>query len=166
MARFKKLGMYKHGMYETPLYHKWENMKQRCFNTKHPSYKNYGGRGITVCDEWKTFLNYYEWAIHNNYSDDLELDRIDNNGNYEPSNCRFISHKANNNNKRTNKYYTYNEKEYLLNDLAKLVNINPNTLRTRLFKGWSLEQSINEPIRKGGRYNDQYYTRNKQNRDA
>jgi len=146
-----------HGMYETPIYHKWENMKQRCLNPKHPSYHNYGGRGITLCNGWENFLNFYEWSINNNYSDSLELDRINNNGNYEPNNCRFISHQANNNNKRSNQSLSYCGKEYSLKDLANKFNINPTTLKTRLFKGWDLEKSIKEPIRKVGRYNEQYY---------
>ena len=152
-----KTGMYRHGMYNTKMYCKWVNVKQRCLNPKHPSYHNYGGRGITVCDEWNDFLNFQEWATHNGYSDSLELDRIDNDGNYEPNNFRFITHRENNYNKRTNVLYTYNNETLPLRDLAAKYGINPATLRTRLFKGWGISKSLEEPIRKGGRYNEEYY---------
>ena len=71
-------------------------MKARCYNSNSPNFKNYGGRGIIVCDEWKDdYTLFYEWAISNNYADDLTIDRIDVNGNYEPSNCQFISNAEN-----------------------------------------------------------------------
>lgn len=73
------------------IYNEWQNMKRRCFNPKHKSWHRYGGRGITICEEWKIFKNFMEWAFANGYKDDLSLDRIDNNGNYEPSNCQWIT---------------------------------------------------------------------------
>jgi hypothetical protein len=139
------------------MYHKWENMKQRCLNPNHPSYRNYGGRGISVCEDWLTFNNFKSWCENNGYSEELELDRINNDGNYEPCNCRFISHVENNNNKRMNVKYTFEGKEYTLRELSSIVKIHHTTLRTRLFRGMTLEESINTPIRKGGRYNAEYY---------
>jgi hypothetical protein len=76
----------KHGLKNTRLYKIWQQMKNRCLNPKGNRFKDYGARGITVCDEWKNdFKAFYDWAMSNGYSDDLTIDRIDNDGNYEPS---------------------------------------------------------------------------------
>ena len=78
----------------TRIYETWQDMKRRCYNKQNARYDSYGGRGITVCDEWlNNFQSFYDWAISNGYSDDLTIDRIDNDGNYEPSNCRWSTAK-------------------------------------------------------------------------
>lgn len=90
-------------------------MKQRCCGYNAKSYKHYGGRGITVCEEWRnSFEAFYEWAMANGYSDSLTLDRIDVNGNYEPSNCRWATMKEQNNNKRNNRNITYKGETHTL----------------------------------------------------
>lgn len=79
----------------TRIYRIWQGMKKRCYNPNFVSYNRYGGRGITVCEEWRnSSSSFYRWAINNGYSDDLSIDRIDNDGNYEPSNCRWTTSKV------------------------------------------------------------------------
>lgn len=94
---------YKHGMAGTRLYKVWDDMKQRVINKKTPYWKNYGGRGITLCEEWYDFITFRDWALTHNYSDKLFIDRIDNSRNYEPNNCRFITKSESNVNRRKGK---------------------------------------------------------------
>lgn len=85
-----------HGLGKHPLYYTWHCMKKRCYNSENEGYKNYGGRGIMICDEWlNDFKVFYDWAMINGYKKGLEIDRRDNDGNYEPTNCRFVTRRKN-----------------------------------------------------------------------
>lgn len=93
-----------HGLSNTRLYHVWEHMKYRCNNPKCANFINYGGRGIKICEEWnKSSSSFIKWALSNGYKNDLTLDRIDNNGNYEPNNCRWATYEQQSVNQRKSK---------------------------------------------------------------
>lgn len=134
----------KHNGKGTRLYRIWVGIKTRCNNPNSDAYMNYGGRGIKICDEWmQDFTKFRNWANLAGYKNDLSIDRIDNNGNYEPTNCRWVKTKEQNNNRRTNHYITYNNKTYTIAEWAQLRNIRPDTLRNRIVKhNWSIEKAL------------------------
>ena len=92
----------KHGDKGTRLYTIWSNMKARCIRKSHPQYVHYGNRGITICNDWTKYSKFKDWSENNGYTPELTIDRIDNERGYEPDNCRWVSHKVQNNNKRNN----------------------------------------------------------------
>ncbi len=121
-----------HNLTDTRLYRIWHNMKQRCYNYNHNSYNSYGGRGIKICDTWiDDFQAFYEWAMSNGYKDNLSIDRIDNNGDYEPSNCRWTDKVIQSRNKRTNTIVKYKGKDMCITDAANLSGISVKTLMAR-----------------------------------
>ena len=93
----------KHNLSHTKIYKIWSDIKSRTLNPQHKQYNDYGGRGITICDEWLDVQNFYNWAMENGYSDELSIDRINNDGNYEPSNCRWTTQTIQNRNQRIQK---------------------------------------------------------------
>ena len=105
----------------------WNDMKARCFNESSPSYKSYGKRGIKVCDEWLSFENFHNWAIKNGYADDLTIDRIDNDGDYTPENCRWISKAENRKRQRNVHWITANGNTKSVNEWCKILNISKTT---------------------------------------
>lgn len=128
----------KHGKRHTRLYTIWLNMKDRCCNKNTPSYKNYGARCINVCDDWQhDFMNFYNWAMDNNYQEGLTIDRIDNDKGYSPDNCHWTTPKQQCNNKRNNVYLTYNGKTQTMMQWSEELNIPYYTIKTRHRKGWS-----------------------------
>jgi len=137
----------KHGLCHTKEYTIWENIVQRCTNIKHPKYPSYGARGITVCDRWLDFKNFYE-DMGARPSDDYSLDRIDNNLGYSKDNCRWATRKEQQNNTRRNRYITYQGETKTIPQWAEIVGISIMTLRTRLFKlGWDTERALTTPIK-------------------
>ena len=120
----------------------YHGMLDRCENSNSDSYKDYGGRGIRVCEEWQTFPPFKKWALENGYSDMLSIDRIDVNGDYEPSNCRWATSKEQGNNKRDNHYLTYNNETMTVQQWGEKIGINPNTIIHRLRRGWSAYNSL------------------------
>lgn len=133
--------------YQTRIYRIWSNMKNRCNNKNYRRYNDYGGRGITVCNEWLKFDGFLDWALSNGYSDELTIDRIDNNGNYCPSNCRFVSPKKNSNNKRTNLYFIKDGETHTLKEWSEILGIDYILLYCRIRKrNWSFEKAISVPI--------------------
>lgn len=126
-----------HGMSRTRIYHIYHGMLDRCFNEKDQHYHLYGERGIAVCEEWQGtngFMNFYEWAMNNGYSESLTIDRIDVNGNYEPSNCRWATSWEQANNRRTNHRYLVNGENLTAPQISKKYGINLNTFMGRMYQ--------------------------------
>lgn len=124
------------------LYRIWRNMKSRCYNPNVHNYKYYGGKGITICDDWHTFSNFEKWALINGYEDFLTIDRINVLDNYCPKNCRWISIKAQQNNRGNNIRLTFLGQTYTLSEWAVRIGIRPNTLERRYLNGWTTEQIL------------------------
>ena len=140
----------KHGQWHTRLYNIWYGMLRRCCVTHDKAYPLYGGRGITVCNEWKNdFFKFKEWAENNGYNDSLTIDRINVDGNYCPDNCRWVSMKEQQNNRRNNHYVVWQGKKYSVTQLAELHGIKGSLLSERLRKGEPLETALVAEDRRG-----------------
>ena len=132
-----------HGQRRSRLYRIWANMKTRCFNPNDPHFPRWGGRGITVCDEWKdNFGLFYQWSMSHGYSENLTIDRIDNEKGYCPENCRWITPEEQNRNKRNVRFITYNGKTQTIGQWTKELNLGKETIRERLKRGWSETEAI------------------------
>lgn len=131
---FKKRNL-THGLSRHPIYQVWALMKSRCSCRSTPNFKNYGGRGISVCQSWsKDFKCFYKWALSNGYKNGLQLDRRNNNGNYTPKNCRFVTTAVNSTNKRNTLWLTINNDKRSVSEWAKVLNIQAWDLRYRYNK--------------------------------
>ena len=131
VSKFKKT----HGLSKSKLYRVWHCMKCRCLNKNDKRYNSYGGRGIKICKEWENdFYSFYKWSIQNRYKEGLSIDRIDNNGNYEPSNCRWVDKNTQNNNTRRNVFIEYKGKKQTVSQWAKEIGIGHDTIKYRLNK--------------------------------
>lgn len=137
----------KHGDRHTRLYSIWCNIKTRCYDSSSKNYKRYGGRGITMCDEWKeSYVLFKEWAVNNGFSDDdrtLSIDRIDVNGNYDPSNCRWATPKVQANNRRNTIIIEAHDETHTLSEWADITGEKYHTLFARIYKlGWDPNKAI------------------------
>lgn len=136
-----------HGGSHSRLFRIWSGMKTRCYNKHATNYKDYGGRGITMCSEWAAnFAPFRLWALENGYADNLSIDRIDNNRGYSPDNCRWASAKQQNNNRRSNTKVEYNGEIHSVSEWAEIIGIASDTLLHRLNCGrFSIEQALTLP---------------------
>jgi len=142
-----------HGMTKTPLYMVWAGMRARCYNKNNISYKLYGPRGITVCERWNNFENFL--SDMGPRPQGATLERKDNNGNYEPSNCIWATHYAQNINRRDSLRCKYKGVEYTIRALSELPEsqgVTYATLHARLMRGWSVEKAMTSPLEKPGTY--------------
>ncbi len=132
-----------HKMSGTRQFNIWHGMVDRCFNGSNKSYSRYGGRGITVCEKWLTFEGFWD-DMKDGYDVSLTIDRIDNDGNYEPENCRWATNEQQANNTSTNIKYTINGKPYTVSQLSRQYNIPVETLRSRIKNGLTPEEAISK----------------------
>lgn len=143
-----ELRKHKHGLTHTRLYSIWKCMRQRCLSKQHKDYKDYGGRGISICDEWGDFRTFYDWAMKNGYSDDLTIDRINNNGNYCPENCRWSDKYVQSRNRRFTTL-TRSGETHTIDEWSKIIGVSNSCIRYRIRKGMPIDQILS-PKEKGG----------------
>ena len=132
----------KHGLRKHPLYKVWRGIKYRCLVPTCPDYDLYGGRGITICDRWINSIKNFFADMNTGYSFGMHIDRINVNGNYEPLNCRWVTPKQNNNNKRNNVYVTYDGRTHTPAQWAEELGIKANTIANRKRKGYPDYEAI------------------------
>ena len=139
-----------HGERNSRLYSVWCKMKDRCYCVNNPSYPRYGGRGITICDEWRNdFVAFRDWAYSNGYDEtasygESTFDRIDNSKGYSPDNCRIVNEQIQANNRRTNKLVTYNGETHTVAEWSRILGINQGTLTAGLWAGRTIEHYVND----------------------
>lgn len=132
-----------YGMSNSRLHYAWGNMKSRCYNPNNRFFKRYGGRGITVCEEWRdSFTAFVDWAMENGYRDNLTIDRIDNNKGYSPNNCRWVTAKVQANNRSTSKVYVIDGTAKSISEWCERYTKKKSTVAYRLNAGWTIEEAL------------------------
>ena len=132
----------KHNLSKTAEYKTWLGIKSRCLNPKNEAYNNYGGRGIKICDRWlNSFENFYA-DMGLKPSEEYSIDRIDNNGHYEPGNCKWNTFEEQQNNKRTNVYHVYNNQKITTKQASKIAKVSPTCIVKRLARGLNIKEAI------------------------
>lgn len=138
-----------HGKVHSRLYNIWRGIKQRCSNPNATGYKNYGGRGVAVCDEWlHNFQAFYDWSMQNGYAENLTIDRVNTDENYSPDNCRWVTQKVQQNNKRTNHYITFNGETHTIREWEDKLNLKRGVVDSRLRRGKTIEEALGKEIAK------------------
>lgn len=150
---YKSCGCNSHGLkrLKNPLYGVWTEMKKRCYNPNQKTYGYYGGRGIKVCNEWiNNPIAFVNWSEANGYKQGLTIDRINTNGNYEPNNCRWVTLKENQNNRRSNVIIEYQDIEYTIQELVeKIAIVDRSCFYHRYYiSNWDLERALFTPSRR------------------
>lgn len=136
-------GLSRYNGKKTKLFMAWDAMKRRCTNPLHKNYKDYGGRGITVCEEWmNSFQAFHDWSMANGFADDLSIDRIDNDKGYSPTNCRWVDAKTQIRNRRNTVTYEWKGQHYTVGELGELSGVNKQTIKSRLTRGCSVAEAI------------------------
>ena len=138
----------RHGKSRTKLYKVWSTMIQRCENSNVQEYKNYGQLGISVCSEWHDFETFEKWSMLNGYTEGLTIDRINNQGNYNPRNCRWVSYTVQANNKQSNHLVTIGDETKTISEWCRVYHINDSTVRSRLSYGWDEVEAITTKVKK------------------
>lgn len=144
----EKQSQKKHGDTGKRLYAIWVHMRQRIRDRNTEYYKNYGGRGISICSEWDDYQIFKKWALENGYSDHLTIDRINVNGDYSPENCRWITMKAQSNNKRDNIRLTCEGATLTVAQWAEKFGVTPGALHYRIHQGWDEKRVLTQPFKR------------------
>lgn len=137
-----------HGMSKTRLHNIWLTMRSRCEKPNCSTYHKYGAKGIKVCSEWSIFENFRDWSLSNGYNDQLTIDRINPLGNYEPSNCRWVTQKVQQNNRSNNVKLTYKGITHSIIEWSEILKIPLHNLYDRYYKGWETNRMFEQPLRK------------------
>ena len=137
-----------HNQSKTRLYKIYMGIKKRCYNEKADNYSYYGGKGIKLCEEWQDFEPFMIWALENGYSEKLSIDRIDSNGDYEPSNCRWVDAFTQANNRSNNTFLEFEGERKTIAEWARTTGIKCTTISKRLRDGWSVEDALTKKIQK------------------
>ena len=135
------------GYVKPVLYDVWTGMKDRCYNTRNRSYKVYGGKGIRVCEEWfEDFQVFNDWAVASGYETGLSIDRIDNDGNYCPENCRWVTPIEQANNKSNSHKIMYNGETHTIAEWSRISGMNYDLIKSRIYRGWSADEVFETPL--------------------
>lgn len=136
---------FKHGFAHTPMYNVWSEIKERCLNPNNKSYKNYGGRGIVMCEEWLDYMNFHRDMV-STYREGLTIERVGNDKGYSKSNCIWADINVQANNKRKNHFIEYAGERLTISQMARKHNMKPYIVQKRIYKGWSVEKALTTPV--------------------